>query len=186
MDQVTIAEYDPQWPVLFEQEAQAIRQVLGERLVGIEHFGSTSVPGLAAKPIIDILIATRSKDDWPFIIEPLENIGFAYWRENTDPTRMFFAKGTPTNLKLRTHHVIVAEFGGHHWERLTLLRDYFRAHLDEAYLYETYKRGLGIRFRESRGAYTKAKGPYLDRIEDRAREERKWNSQSSAKTDSGQ
>ncbi len=185
MDQVTIAEYDPQWPILFEQEARAIRQVLGERLVGIEHFGSTSVPGLAAKPIIDIIIATRSKDDWPLIIEPLRTIGYACWMGNTDPTRMFFAKVTPPQSQHRTHHLIVAEFGGHHWERLTLLRDYFRAHLDEAFLYETYKRELGVRFRESRGAYTKAKGPYLDRIEDRAREDRKWNSQSSANSDSG-
>ena len=176
MSEVMIAEYDPQWPILFEREAQAIREVLGERLVGIEHFGSTSVPGLAAKPIIDIMIATRSKEDWPKIVEPLGTIGFACWLANTDPTRMFFAKGTPPHFQQRTHHLIVSEFEGHHWQRLTLVRDYFRTHLEEARQYETFKRELGERFPGDRGGYTKAKGPYLDRIENLARAERDLNS----------
>ena len=186
MDQVAIAEYDPAWPVFFEQEAQAIRRVLGERLVGVEHFGSTSVPGLAAKPIIDILIATRTKEDWPSIIEPLGTIGFSCWLRNTDPTRMFFAKGTPPFDQHRTHHLIVTDLNGHHWERLTLLRDFFRAHPDEARHYEAFKRELGERFRDDRGQYTKAKGPYLDAIENRAREERKQNSPSPANPDGNQ
>ena len=65
MDDIIIVAYDLSWPLLFDKEADLIRQALGKRLEGIEHFGSTAVPGLAAKPVIDIMIATRTPEDWP-------------------------------------------------------------------------------------------------------------------------
>src|SRR5689334_25340917 len=73
---VTLAEYDPQWPVLFEREAERIRTALGEKVVLLEHVGSTSVPGLAAKPVIDILLEVPDSDEEDAYVPALEAAGY--------------------------------------------------------------------------------------------------------------
>ena len=92
MDEVVIVEYNPNWKLLFQEEVLQIRQVLNANLITrIEHFGSTAIPGLAAKPIIDLLVGVSSlqqaKRD---AVSPLESLGYAYWRDNPNPHRMFF------------------------------------------------------------------------------------------------
>jgi GrpB-like predicted nucleotidyltransferase (UPF0157 family) len=83
MDNIFIADYDPSWPHLFEIEAVRIHEVLGNLILAIEHFGSTAVPGLAAKPIIDILVGVRSlSESSPILLPSLEALGYRYWREN--------------------------------------------------------------------------------------------------------
>ena len=84
MDEVEIVNYDPRWPVLFDEEAKRLRAVLDPSLIlGIEHFGSTAVPGLSAKPIIDILIAVRSLTDaQATFVEALRNLDYVYWADN--------------------------------------------------------------------------------------------------------
>jgi GrpB-like predicted nucleotidyltransferase (UPF0157 family) len=111
MDEVEIVNYDPRWPVLFNKEAKRLRAVLDPSLiVGLEHFGSTAVPNLSAKPIIDILIAVRSLTDaQATLVEALRNLDYVYWADNPKKDRMFFVKGMPPFGSRRSHHVHVTE-----------------------------------------------------------------------------
>ncbi len=161
MDEINIVEYDPLWQTLFEEEAARIWQVLGNDLViEIEHIGSTAIPGMAAKPVIDIMVGVHSLVDAKSTIPALESLGYVYWRENPDPGRMFFVKGMPPYGKQRTHHVHIVETDGEFWQR-QLFRDYLKAHPEEAKRYEALKRDLAASFRSDRQAYTNGKNDYI-------------------------
>jgi GrpB-like predicted nucleotidyltransferase (UPF0157 family) len=165
-DDVEIVPYDPAWPGLFAVEADRLRAALdAEPIVGIEHFGSTAVPGLAAKPIIDILIAGRSlAQAKATMIEPIIALGYVYWSENPKSDRMFFVKGMPPYGERRTHHVHITEPDGEMWQRRLAFRDYLRANLDEAHRYEVLKRNLAARFPADRDGYTDAKTEYVEAV----------------------
>ena len=163
MDEVEIVKYDPRWPILFDEEAKRLRAALDPSLiVGLEHFGSTAVPGLSAKPIIDILIAVRSlADARTTFVEALGNLDYVYWAENPKTDRMFFVKGMPPFGSRRSHHV--TEPDGEMWRRLAF-RDYLRAHPEEARTYERLKRRLAAEHPTDRDAYTDAKSDYIETI----------------------
>jgi GrpB-like predicted nucleotidyltransferase (UPF0157 family) len=165
-DDVEIVPYDPAWPCLFAMEAERLRGALSAAdVVGIEHFGSTAVPGLAAKPIIDILIAAASLPRAKAtMIEPIIALGYVYWSENPKTDRMFFVKGMPPYGDRRTHHVHITEPGGEMWQRRLAFRDYLRANSDEARRYEALKRDLALRFPADREAYTEAKTDYMTAV----------------------
>lgn len=112
MDEISLVEYDPRWPEQFSQEAARVRAALGEGLiVAVEHFGSTSVPGLSAKPIIDMLVGVRSVAEAREKAVPiLEGLGYAFWYDNPNPAHLFFVKGLPPNGP-RTHHIHMVEPG---------------------------------------------------------------------------
>jgi GrpB-like predicted nucleotidyltransferase (UPF0157 family) len=164
MDEIIIVEYNPVWPLLFQEEVTRIGKVLDKNIITrIEHFGSTAVPGLAAKPIIDLLIGARSLSTAKQIaISPLESLGYAYWQDNPDPQRMFFVKGLPPNSP-GTHHIHMVEPDSILWERL-LFRDYLRQHPDEAKNYGQLKRQLANRFTREREAYTQGKTEYIQSV----------------------
>jgi GrpB-like predicted nucleotidyltransferase (UPF0157 family) len=168
-DAIEIVPYDPRWPMLFDEEAARLSESLDPALIlGLEHFGSTAIPGLAAKPIIDILIAVRSlAEARETFIAPLEELDYLFWDENPKTDRMFFVKGMPPYGTGRTHHVHVTEPQGEMWRRL-VFRDYLRAHPAEARLYEDLKREAAIRHRDDREAYTAAKESYVASITARA------------------
>lgn len=171
MDEVIIVEYDPRWQNLFAAEGARIKEALDKNiLVTIEHIGSTAVPGLAAKPIIDLMVGVRSLVDAQSAISPLEALGYLYWRENPDPARMFFVKGMPPSGRQRTHHVHIVEVDGEFWQRL-LFRDYLRIHKDEAQRYAALKRELAARFRNDRQRYTDGKSEYIKAVMQLARAE---------------
>jgi GrpB-like predicted nucleotidyltransferase (UPF0157 family) len=165
MDEVELVDYDPRWPVLFDEEAKRLRAVLDPSLIlGLEHFGSTAVPDLSAKPIIDILIAVRSlADARASFVEPLRSLDYIYWAENPKTDRLFFVKGMPPFGSRRTHHVHVTEPHGEMWQRLAF-RDYLRAHPEEAGTYQRLKRRLAAEHRSDREAYTEAKSAYVERV----------------------
>lgn len=162
MDEIEIVLYDPSWPTLFAAEATRLRAVLAPNLIlGLEHFGSTAIPGLAAKPIIDILIAVPSlAAARETAIAPLEDLGYLHWYDNPKTDRMFFVKGLPPHGARRTHHVHMTEPSGEMWQRLAF-RDYLRTHPDEAVRYERLKRELAAKHRDDREAYTGAKEAYV-------------------------
>jgi GrpB-like predicted nucleotidyltransferase (UPF0157 family) len=162
MDAVEIVDYDPRWPLLFDEEAERLRAVLDPALiVGLEHFGSTAIPGLSAKPIIDILIAVRSlAAAQAAFIEALRKLDYVYWADNPKKDRMFFVKGMPPFGSKRSHHVHVAESQGVMWQRLAF-RDYLRAHPEEAETYERLKKRLAAEHQTDREAYTDAKSAYV-------------------------
>jgi GrpB-like predicted nucleotidyltransferase (UPF0157 family) len=171
MDEVVIVEYDPNWVFLFEREAAHIRAVLNSGLIDrIEHFGSTAVPGLAAKPIIDLLVGVRSLAEAKQVaVSRLEHLGYAYWFDNPDPQRMFFVKGLPPNSP-RTHHIHMVEPDSLLWERL-LFRDYLRKHSDEAAHYGQLKYNFARRFSSDREAYTMKKAEYIESVMQKARQQ---------------
>ena len=168
MDEVEIVNYDPRWPILFDEEARRLRAILDPSLViGLEHFGSTAVPNLSAKPIIDILIAVRSlADAQASFVKALQNLDYIYWAENPKQDRMFFVKGMPPFGTKRSHHVHVTEPHGEMWKRLAF-RDYLRAHPEEAVNYERIKRGLATEYQRDREAYTDAKSAYIESVMDK-------------------
>jgi GrpB-like predicted nucleotidyltransferase (UPF0157 family) len=171
MDEVIIVEYDPNWVFLFEQEAAHIRAVLDRDLITqIEHFGSTAVPGLAAKPIIDLLVGVRSLAQAKQVaVSQLEHLGYAYWFDNPDSQRMFFVKGLPPNSP-RTHHIHMVEPDSILWERL-LFRDYLRRHSGEAARYAQLKYNLARSFPSDREAYTAGKAEYVESVMQKARQQ---------------
>lgn len=172
-DEIEIVGYDPRWPDLFAAEEKMLRDALPrETFIAIEHAGSTAIPGVAAKPIIDIFVAVPSiADAKRTLIEPIKAIGYVYWAENPNPERMFFVKGMPPFGVQRTHHVHLCEPSSEYWSRPLLFRDYLRTHPDQARHYVELKRGLAERFRDDREGYTAAKDVFVLDIIAKARNE---------------
>lgn len=164
---VVIADYDPQWPILFEEEKGRIQGVIGERVLAIEHIGSTAVPGLGAKPVIDIMVGIRRLADAKECVEPLKSIGYEYRPEVEAeiPERRYFDKGLPG---ARTHHLHMVELSGDFWERHLLFRDYLRKHPGVAGQYYRLKKGLAARYKTDRAGYTEAKTAFIRSVEDKA------------------
>ena len=170
MDEIALVEYDPHWPEQFAREAARVEATLGNEIViCVEHFGSTSIPGLSAKPVIDMLVGVPSIAEAREMAVPvLEALGYAFWYDNPNPDHLFFVKGLPPNGP-RTHHIHMVEPGTFpdpkneaflFWDRL-LFRDYLRAHPDEARRYEAVKHDLAARFPEDREGYTDGKTEYV-------------------------
>ncbi|RTL72160.1 MAG: GrpB family protein [Hyphomicrobiales bacterium] len=179
MDEVLLAPYDDAWPEHFRAERRLLERVLPKDAVQtIEHAGSTAVPGLEAKPIIDIFIAVpRVATARVTLVEPITSLGYVYWVENPDPDAMFFVKGMPPFGERRTHHIHVMQPGTPRWQRVMLFRDYLRTHSAEAQNYLALKRTLAARYSTDREAYTKAKDNYIAGVVKAARAERDKNTE---------
>jgi GrpB-like predicted nucleotidyltransferase (UPF0157 family) len=137
---IHIAAYDPEWPRLFQREDARIRGVLGERVLQLEHVGSTSVPGLAAKPLIDVtLVVTDSSDEGAYIPD-LETAGYVLTIREPDWHEHRLLKGPDTNVNLHVFSEGCAEVG-----RMLAFRDWLRTHDDDRELYERAKRDLAAR-----------------------------------------
>lgn len=165
-DRIEVVAADPAWPQRFAEEADAIGHELAMPGLGIKHIGSTAVPGLDAKPIIDILLLPPPGTAPHRLIEPLQRLGYQYWSENPDTARMFFVKGMPPLGSARTHHVHVMEQS--EASRRLLLRDWLRNHLDDAQRYAALKHDLARRFPTDREAYTDGKDELIAEILGRA------------------
>lgn len=165
MDEVALAEYDPAWPGMYEAEAARLRAALPPGLIlAMEHFGSTAIPGLVAKPVIDILVAVPSVEEARALaVAPMGALGYAFWADNPKRDRLFFVKGLPPTAPHRTHHVHMTERHGEMWQRLAF-RDYLRGHPEEAARYAALKHELAARHREDREAYTEAKSAYVEAV----------------------
>ena len=159
-----IADYDPDWPRRYEIEAERLRAALGADVVAVEPMGSTAVPGLAAKPVIDISVGLRrgelSEDD----IAAMEGLGYEYLGENGLPGRLFFRKNEAGR---RTHHVHAVAHEGEYWHRHRSFRDYLRAHPEEAERYAAEKRRIAVEA-ATHGDYWELKQPYMDALFARA------------------
>ncbi len=165
MDEVIINAYDLSWPEVFAGEAWAIRQALGDVLAGVEHVGSTSIPGLASKPVIDIVVSVTSLA--AARVPALESLGYDCRGENGIPGRLFFRKGLVEFR--RTHYLHLVEAGHEQWESMLLFRDYLRSHPGDARRYEELKRTLAGKFRDNRSAYTKGKADFVQVVLEKAR-----------------
>src|SRR5438105_8172350 len=153
---IRVVEYDPRWPEVYELERGLLVGALYPFVVDIQHIGSTSVPGLAAKPIIDIGVAIEEYPLPEVSIEAVVALGYEYVGEYGIPRRHYFHKGSP-----RIHHLHVLEVSGEEWQKHILFRDYIRAHREQARRYETLKRDLARRYEHDREAYTDSKTEFV-------------------------
>ncbi len=162
---VRIVDHDAGWPAAADAELRRVKLALGDVAVRLEHVGSTAVPGLAAKPIVDLLVCVDSMEPRRRYVEPLERLGYLFAPAPGSPDRHFFAKPPQ---RPRTHHVHVVEAGSRHELRHVALRDFLRAHPDEAARYGALKREVVARHPQDRLAYIEGKEPYIRALERRA------------------
>ena len=156
---VGIAEYDPAWTAAYERERALIADALADLVLAIEHVGSTAVPGLGAKPVIDITVGVRTLVDGEKCVGPMEELGYEYRGDGEIPGRHYFRKFTRGE---RTHHLNIVEHKGDFWERHILFRDYLREHPQEAQDYYELKVRLAERFGTDRLGYNEAKTAFIE------------------------
>jgi GrpB-like predicted nucleotidyltransferase (UPF0157 family) len=137
---IVLADYDPDWPILYLREAARIRSILGSRVVQLEHAGSTSVPGLAAKPLIDIVLAVPDSSDEPAYVPDLEAAGYVLRIREPDWHEHRLFKGPDTDINLHTFSRGSAEI-----ERMLAFRDWLRTNDADRQLYERTKRELAAK-----------------------------------------
>jgi len=168
-EEVSLQPYDPNWPNLFTAEAEFLWTTLPHTIVKrIEHIGSTAVPGLAAKPIVDLLIEVSSFAETKKEIVPvLESHGYDYfWRTDVKvPYPWFIKRGQDGK---RTHHIHMVEADSKWWDRL-YFRDYLRIFPDDARRYEELKRNLAEEYPNDRKAYTDGKTEFIVALTEKAK-----------------
>jgi GrpB-like predicted nucleotidyltransferase (UPF0157 family) len=162
---VRIVDYDPAWPALAAAELRRIAEALGEVALRLEHVGSTAVPGLAAKPILDLQLSVSAIQPRERYVEPLERLGYLFVPEPESPDYHFFAKPPE---RPRTHHLHVCEAAGEHEHRHLAVRHFLRTHADEAARYAALKREVVARHPQDRLAYIEGKDAYVTALEARA------------------
>lgn len=164
-DSIVIEPYNPAWPKLAEAEIKVIKIITHPLShISIEHIGSTAVPKLSSKPIIDIFITLHSikeADQW---IKPLETLGYVFWDENPDKTHLRFFKGMPPFGMKRTHHIHIVEKTNDTIDPRILFRDILRQNPDVRLEYESLKLRLSKSYPSDREAYTDMKSAFIEKI----------------------
>ena len=159
-----VVDYNPNWPAAFESLRSRIAMALGTLAQRIEHVGSTAVPGLAAKPVIDLDVLLRSTEDLPLAIRRLAELGYVHQGNLGIAEREAFA--APPGQA--AHHLYVCPPESAEFRRHLALRDYLRTHPAEARSYGELKRELAARYAEDRAAYIEAKRLFVEELVERA------------------
>jgi GrpB-like predicted nucleotidyltransferase (UPF0157 family) len=156
---VRLVEYDARWPELFAAEASRIRQHLGTSPLRLEHIGSTSIPGMCAKPVLDILAGRPVVPSPRDYINALTRAGYEHRGERGVPGREYFRRGQP-----RAYHLHLVEEGSPLWRDYLAFRDYLRRHAEAARHFAEVKRAVAQRFPRDRDGYLNAKSAHVQRI----------------------
>lgn len=159
-EEVALCPYDPQWPSQFAAERERLLSLFPSQLLDVQHFGSTAIPGMPAKPIIDILAGVGSMEVAESLVEPLLNSSYttsAEFNATLIESRWFmrWANGR------RTHHLHVVVLGGGEWRRRLHFRDALRSNSELAYRYALLKHELAVQYCADREAYTHAKQEFV-------------------------
>jgi len=162
---VKLVPYSSEWKSLFAEEERVLRASIGTCVMDIQHVGSTAIPGLEAKPIIDIAVAVRRLEDIEKCIKPLEYLGYEYKADKERPQRLLRAKGDPSS---RTHYVHIVEWNSDSWKNLLCFRDYLRQHKEVASEYARLKRELARESQGNRDSYTPGKAEFIESVLGRA------------------
>jgi GrpB-like predicted nucleotidyltransferase (UPF0157 family) len=160
---VEIVEYSDQWPVIFATEARLIRAVFEPETVSIEHIGSTAVPGMGAKPVVDILLGALCLEAIERRIPALESSGYRYVRQFEDqlPQRRYFVKPADAAARFHLHAV---ESDSQFWRDHIAFRDVLRTSRQVFDAYLSLKRNLAESSKMDREAYTEAKAPFIEAV----------------------
>ncbi len=171
-EEVEIVSYNPEWPGYFEKEKKFLLSIIpGGLIKRIEHFGSTAIHGMCAKPIIDMLIEIKSNKDAKNIIVPiLKSLGYEYfWRPTIGNKPPFYHWFIKRNKKgQRTHHLHMVTKNSLLWDRL-YFRDYLKKFPKEARIYDKLKKELSRKYPNDRVLYTKAKTRFIGRVTGKAK-----------------
>jgi GrpB-like predicted nucleotidyltransferase (UPF0157 family) len=158
---VRIVDYDPSWPGKFEGERRLLQEILEPWLTApIEHVGSTAIPGMPAKPIIDIVAPVSDLESSVPARAAVACLGYMYYPYRPAEEH-WFCKPSPSH---RTHHLHLVPAESPLWRERLLFRDYLRQHTDVAMDYAVLKQSLAERHRFDRESYTEAKGPFIRRV----------------------
>jgi GrpB-like predicted nucleotidyltransferase (UPF0157 family) len=162
-DEILILPANPAWPQLFEKEKACLLSALGSRFVAIEHFGSTAIPNLDAKPIIDMLGGVNSMAEADALLEPLCQLGWDTSPEfNATLCDSRFLLRWPQGI--RTHHLHLVVYGDEQWQKRLRFRDNLRVDSELAQQYQKLKYELALKHRDDREAYTDAKTDFITRV----------------------
>ncbi|MCD4802522.1 MAG: GrpB family protein [Anaerolineales bacterium] len=164
--EVELVPHNPEWSQLAEEEAKRILEQLSVPVIGVYHIGSTSIPGIKAKPILDFVIEVEDLDDIIRSTEMLGELGYISKGEYGIPGRQFFTKDTDGE---RSHHLHVFQQGHPDIERHLVFRDFLRANPEAAQKYEIIKEKLAKRFPKESGNYTEAKSDFILSMDEVAR-----------------
>jgi GrpB-like predicted nucleotidyltransferase (UPF0157 family) len=158
-DVVEVLDHDPEWKHRFEVEKALLERTMGDLVSCLEHIGSTAVPGLPAKPVIDILAGVTKQSPISVYQERVAPLGYEYMRQDDEPQRIHFRKGMP-----RTHHLHIVIMGtDHFWDHL-LFRDYMISHPVERQEYAVLKRDLAKSYTDDREAYWEGKDRFIKSV----------------------
>jgi len=158
---VVLSPYNFEWKKIYEKEKALLFSVLGNQALDIQHVGSTSVPGVKSKPIIDIAFAVKRTKDIEKIIKIMKKLGYEYKHEAGVRGRHFFAKGSEKN---RTHYVHMVKFGGKQWRNLIYFREYLLGNKERIREYNELKENLAKEYKDNRDTYTKKKSIFISEI----------------------
>lgn len=157
---IILEEYDASWPSKFEEEKERLMAVAGEWHCGsVEHVGSTAVPGMVAKPVIDIMFGVKSLEESKSAIEALVSYGYEYWPYKAEVMHWFCK---PSDA-FRTHHLHLIPFENLLWKERIQFRDLLRTNDKLALKYAKLKRELATTYKEDREVYTEKKWPFIQR-----------------------
>jgi GrpB-like predicted nucleotidyltransferase (UPF0157 family) len=160
---VKVVPYRPEWAAIYVRERDLIQAALDGAIAGIEHIGSTSIPGMPSKPILDIMVIMHCNAEIGQLVDGLCTIGYHYEPDEPVPERHFFVK-PPLPVPHRTHHLSLTTAGSSFWRNNVAFREYMLNHADEAVEYGALKTDLATRHPDDRAAYTAAKQPYIRRV----------------------
>jgi GrpB-like predicted nucleotidyltransferase (UPF0157 family) len=164
VEPIEIHEYSPGWATEFQQIGARLRKALGDVAFRIDHIGSTSVEGLAAKPIIDVQISVRRLEPVIPFLAPMEGLGYIRRRNNPEKTKRYFREAPGR----RRTHIHIRKAGSWHEQFALLFRDYIRVHPEDQGRYEAVKRELAVIYRLERRGYTAAKDAIVWEVMHRA------------------
>lgn len=162
MEEVIVVKHNPDWVRQYQEEAARIIAAIADICLEIEHIGSTAVPGLSAKPILDMMVGVQSLDmvSSEHKAQLLE-LGYEYVHKPEFPDRLFFRRG---KWRAGTHHLHIYKLNSSSWRNQLLFRDYLRNHPDKASEYELLKRKLEQQYQFDRVAYTHGKGDFIQDV----------------------
>jgi GrpB-like predicted nucleotidyltransferase (UPF0157 family) len=165
---VEVVDYDHSWPAQYAEERDRIAAAIGDAALAIEHVGGTAVPGLPAKPVIDLMVGVEDIERAGPAVAGLINLGYEYVPEFESelPDRRYFRRGAP-----ESHHVHMVSASSDFFQEHLLFRDWLREHPQAAEEYGKLKRGLASRHRLDRDAYRAGKLPFIDTVVAAARRE---------------
>lgn len=167
-DIVKLVPYEKDWANEFEKEKKILKEVLGEYALDIQHVGSTAIPGIVAKPVLDIAVAVESLDILEILIPILTDAGYDVKNSIEDNNEILARKGSP---ECRTHYIHIEVLNGEFWKHHILFRDYMLKHPEAVVMYEKIKKESFSLYKDYRKKYTESKHKFIRKILEKAEKE---------------